>query len=105
MAGTGVDRRLDGEGHVLFQDHAGTRAAVMQHLRVLVVHPADAVTAVFAHHREALGLDIALDRVTDVAQRCPRSRDRSEEHKSELKSLMRISYAGFCLKKKKNNKQ
>src|SRR3546814_6982374 len=26
---------------------------------------------------------------------------RSEEHKSELKSLMRISYAVFCLKKKK----
>src|SRR3546814_9542528 len=29
--------------------------------------------------------------------------DRSEEHTSELQSLMRISYAGFCLKK--NNKK
>src|SRR3546814_3581861 len=28
---------------------------------------------------------------------------RSEEHTSELQSLMRISYADFCLKKKKNN--
>src|SRR3546814_5940772 len=28
------------------------------------------------------------------------SRDRSEEHTSELQSLMRISYAVFCLKKK-----
>src|SRR3546814_3670807 len=28
-------------------------------------------------------------------------RDRSEEHTSELQSLMRISYAVFCLKKKK----
>src|SRR3546814_10417888 len=27
---------------------------------------------------------------------------RSEEHTSELQSLMRISYADFCLKKKKN---
>src|SRR3546814_7002456 len=27
---------------------------------------------------------------------------RSEEHTSELQSLMRISYASFCLKKKKN---
>src|SRR3546814_3966447 len=27
---------------------------------------------------------------------------RSEEHTSELQSLMRISYAGFCLKKKTN---
>src|SRR3546814_1234606 len=32
--------------------------------------------------------------------------DRSEEHTSELQSLMRISYAVFCLKKKnKNSKQ
>src|SRR3546814_9456923 len=31
--------------------------------------------------------------------RCP----RSEEHTSELQSLMRISYAVFCLKKKKNS--
>src|SRR3546814_1542361 len=29
---------------------------------------------------------------------------RSEEHTSELQSLMRISYAVFCLKKKKINK-
>src|SRR3546814_3102343 len=29
--------------------------------------------------------------------------DRSEEHTSELQSLMRISYAVFCLKKKNNN--
>src|SRR3546814_7817395 len=28
---------------------------------------------------------------------------RSEEHTSELQSLMRISYAVFCLKKKKKN--
>src|SRR3546814_6086066 len=30
--------------------------------------------------------------------------DRSEEHTSELQSLMRISYAVFCLKKKRNDK-
>src|SRR3546814_973310 len=30
-------------------------------------------------------------------------RFRSEEHTSELQSLMRISYAVFCLKKKTNN--
>src|SRR3546814_8736706 len=30
---------------------------------------------------------------------------RSEEHTSELQSLMRISYAVFCLKKKKQNKK
>src|SRR3546814_6340065 len=31
-----------------------------------------------------------------------RSRFRSEEHTSELQSLMRISYAVFCLKKKRH---
>src|SRR3546814_1324460 len=31
--------------------------------------------------------------------------DRSEEHTSELQSLMRISYAVFCLKKKKPKKK
>src|SRR3546814_1424828 len=32
-------------------------------------------------------------------------KSRSEEHTSELQSLMRISYAVFCLKKKNKNKQ
>src|SRR3546814_7413740 len=36
--------------------------------------------------------------------RSPKSKPRSEEHTSELQSLMRISYAVFCLKKKKNKK-
>src|SRR3546814_8850646 len=34
-----------------------------------------------------------------------REGDRSEEHTSELQSLMRISYAVFCLKQKKNKTQ
>src|SRR3546814_4134337 len=37
----------------------------------------------------------------DVGMTC---QHRSEEHTSELQSLMRISYAVFCLKKKKKNK-
>src|SRR3546814_7986500 len=42
-----------------------------------------------------LGLDgEAFDRLLETA------RERSEEHTSELQSLMRISYAVFCLKKK-----
>src|SRR3546814_9174788 len=32
-------------------------------------------------------------------------KDRSEEHTSELQSLMRISYAVFCLKKKRHQRQ
>src|SRR3546814_9445540 len=57
--------------------------------------------------REHLGV-----RIVPIAS--PRSRSfeaiiatfnsRSEEHTSELQSLMRISYAVFCLKKKKTRK-
>src|SRR3546814_10856545 len=35
----------------------------------------------------------------DLADQLLFAGDRSEEHTSELQSLMRISYAGFCLKK------
>src|SRR3546814_7343534 len=42
----------------------------------------------------ARGVDIGFD----MENSC-----RSEEHTSELQSLMRISYAVFCLKKKNNN--
>src|SRR3546814_6483286 len=55
------------------------------------------------HHRAAGGA--AAGRQDGDAQR--RAGDRSEEHTSELQSLMRTSYAVFCLKKnntKYNNK-
>src|SRR3546814_9918121 len=44
--------------------------------------------------------------VSETTIRRWRGRERSEEHTSELQSLMRISYAVFCLKKKnqKENK-
>src|SRR3546814_10834081 len=50
-----------------------------------------------AHHRPAQQIFAARP---DDARGDPRPR-RSEEHTSELQSLMRISYAVFCLKKKK----
>src|SRR3546814_1809466 len=40
-----------------------------------------------------------------IARRQAFDRQRSEEHTSELQSLIRISYAVFCLKKKKNEKK
>src|SRR3546814_4587823 len=45
----------------------------------------------------------ALFVATDGFARAPALADRSEEHTSELQSLMRNSYAVFCLKKKKNS--
>src|SRR3546814_1933406 len=44
--------------------------------------------------------DLLDDRLALAARLSPAQ--RSEEHTSELQSLMRISYAVFCLKKKKN---
>src|SRR3546814_2570751 len=49
----------------------------------------------YARHRRCLGLG-----QVDADQIAP---TRSEEHTSELQSLMRISYAVFCLKKKTNH--
>src|SRR3546814_6238762 len=43
----------------------------------------------------------AVSCATCQSSRSPRPAPRSEEHTSELQSLMRISYAVFCLKKKK----
>src|SRR3546814_7080080 len=46
-----------------------------------------------------------FDTLTNLPNRTLLSeRLRSEEHTSELQSLMRISYAVFCLKKKKNKR-
>src|SRR3546814_9378742 len=48
---------------------------------------------------------VVRDQVTiDPLVRSALQADRSEEHTSELQSLMRISYAVFCLKKTKNNR-
>src|SRR3546814_3892502 len=53
------------------------------------------------HHAHGLAVvdDVATAQVAAVAV----GADRSEEHTSEIQSLMRISDAVFCLKKKKKN--
>src|SRR3546814_2202558 len=43
-------------------------------------------------------------RPAESTRRASMPPDRSEEHTSELQSLMRTSYAVFCLKKKNKNK-
>src|SRR3546814_6028149 len=50
---------------------------------------------------DALGGDVVLVGRVDVGRVEVQRQARSEEHTSELQSLMRISYAVFCLKKKK----
>src|SRR3546814_6246585 len=60
-------------------------------------HEAGAFTGATKRHvgrfEQADGGTLFLDEIGDM---------RSEEHTSELQSLMRISYAVFCLKKKKS---
>src|SRR3546814_7482517 len=68
----------------------------------------------FVFDRRKLGFDpfIGGDQIVgrrppaSFEKHCANNQDgrceRSEEHTSELQSLMRISYAVFCLKKKKN---
>src|SRR3546814_3900900 len=59
----------------------------------------------------AVGMLVNIAKPPERAQRRPEIRDlvadpseqRSEEHTSELQSLMRISYAVLCLKKKNQN--
>src|SRR3546814_2375928 len=53
-----------------------------------------------ARHHEA-GIEAAAAAESVAAAEKLKLHARSEEHTSELQSLMRISYAVFCLKKKK----
>src|SRR3546814_7868846 len=84
--------RADGGGCAVAVDglarHVGSRVLVPG----ILSHPLQALHAV--HHRQPAH---AANDFGDVL--------RSEEHTSELQSLMRISYAVFCLQKKNNKTQ
>src|SRR3546814_1454953 len=58
------------------------------------------VRAEIVHHPSHPSVGLCFD-LSDRTRRKPHH-TRSEEHTSELQSLMRISYAVFCLKKKKH---
>src|SRR3546814_8945429 len=88
--------RIDVEGLVPNLDvHIPSHAIAIEQFRLCR-------RAVVEHHFQ---LAIMCERIVDqllyavgIAQ-IDVQRDRSEEHTSELQSLMRISYAVFCLKK------
>src|SRR3546814_3849735 len=59
----------------------------------------------FQSQSSGTGRDITIMLASnDPAKLDEAARNRSEEHTSELQSLMRISYAVFCLKQKTANK-
>src|SRR3546814_4729812 len=86
----------------LAEGDADVRERVERTLRRRADHAGDRVQR--GDHLVALGLELGALGVRHVlrAGQC-RHGGRSEEHTSELQSLMRISYAVFCLKKKKKN--
>src|SRR3546814_6070764 len=86
------------------------------HFDYLIASPALRVTETLDEFLEAYGQNVEAnwDRriylassatLMDVLRDIPEDKSdlRSEEHTSELQSLMRISYAVFCLKKKRKN--
>src|SRR3546814_2859167 len=58
------------------------------------------ILAAFCFARSSPALEARLLEHRHFGPHIRRWRERSEEHTSELQSLMRISYAVFCLKKK-----
>src|SRR3546814_9559708 len=69
----------------------------------------DDVESLFAHYTYLQKIRMAAGRTgrrrqRSASARAARRQVRSEEHTSELQSLMRISYAVFCLTKKKTTK-
>src|SRR3546814_5229523 len=80
----------DGAGHFVKMVHNGIEYADMQ----LIAEAYDLI-------RRGTGKSPA--EIADVFAEWNRGELRSEEHTSELQSLMRISYAVFCLKKKNKN--
>src|SRR3546814_9670483 len=93
----GYSRRQERRMDVLFHKGEARRWALDGRFR-LEDRYAGVIGAVYDGYDE-IGKRETLDR-TEWALRKLRALQRSEEHTSELQSLMRISYAVFCLKKK-----
>src|SRR3546814_3445173 len=74
-------------------------------VRVLHGQPAVVAVACVGVDAEAELADVEVVGFVLVADVQADDQARSEEHTSELQSLMRISYAVFCLKKKKKKRK
>src|SRR3546814_9787144 len=91
------DWSSDGCSSDLFARHGG-RIAIASRKEE---HRAAGVAAIEALGGTAIGVALDIRDPEQVTRAFDEIEARSEEHTSELQSLMRISYAVFCLKKKK----
>src|SRR3546814_10095904 len=89
----------DGKSVPAFPEGAPGSDIFQAHLRELAAHVVNIQPQLAGGQTLTLGLLIRLTRLC-LLQHHVRIGTRSEEHTSELQSLMRISYAVFCLKKK-----
>src|SRR3546814_8066614 len=92
----------------LFRSVGGEIGVGQAAQRVAGFRPGDDEAAAFPRHVDDLDVFVgaaALQQHVLVARGRGGSGERSEEHTSELQSLMRISYAVFCLKKKNTHTQ
>src|SRR3546814_398800 len=91
--------------HVVYIDAIVPRAgeSVVEALGFMSPEQAAGIRALHARGEGPVGAGVP-EQVRRMAEIEPQ-RMRSEEHTSELQSLMRISYAVFCLKKKKRNRR
>src|SRR3546814_5845795 len=82
---------------ILIEHHAGSLPFWLSPVQAVV---APIVSDADDYAREVCALLKSADVRADTDLRNEKINYRSEEHTSELQSLMRISYAVFCLKKK-----
>src|SRR3546814_3120234 len=85
----------DADWHYPALDHALADSRTL-YIEVTDDDPASMAALVFRH-----GMDPGHPLSSQLSPSEAHRLSRSEEHTSELQSLMRISYAVFCLKKKK----
>src|SRR3546814_9196310 len=92
-----------GGGHFLVGDGLPGVAEILRPPHASVANAVGAAIAqIGAQLEQIVDYDTVPREDALAAMRRAAAERRSEEHTSELQSLMRISYAVFCLKKKKN---
>src|SRR3546814_6640868 len=104
VAVVGIDAQSEGLAMARERGIATTHEG-LDGLRAMAVYPEIGIvfdaTSAYAHKVHDAALRADGKQVVDLTPAA--IGPRSEEHTSELQSLMRISYAVFCLKNKKNN--